>query len=95
MEGWSGEIAVADTEAIKSVNPVEIDVGTDVAKMADRAFAGFTSLKRIDVPNTVTEIGDYAFKDSGLVEVSIPDSVTKIGKGAFMNCRSLTHVVLP
>ncbi len=48
------------------------------------------------IPNSVTEIGDSAFKDcSALTSVTIPNSVTKIGNSAFKNCSALTSVTIP
>ncbi|MBP9991008.1 MAG: leucine-rich repeat protein, partial [Bacteroidales bacterium] len=47
----------------------------------------------VTIPNSVTSIGDYAFKDCrGLTSVTIPNSVTSIGKYAFQNCSGLTSV---
>ena len=50
----------------------------------------------MELPTTVTEIGDGAFLDysSSLTSVDMP-SVTEIGGGAFMFCRSLTSVDMP
>ena len=45
----------------------------------------------ITIPNTVTNIGNYAFyKCSSLTSVTIPNSVTSIGDYAFYSCNSLT-----
>ncbi|OQA49935.1 MAG: hypothetical protein BWY46_00265 [Firmicutes bacterium ADurb.Bin300] len=45
------------------------------------------------IPNSVTSIGDYAFKDSSsLTGVTIPDSVTNIGSSVFSGCTSLTAI---
>lgn len=45
------------------------------------------------VPETVTEIGDYAFYGcSGLTEIYLPDSVECIGSYAFYRCYSLAYV---
>ena len=52
---------------------------------------GITS---VVIPNTVTSIGDIAFKDNHLTEVTIPSSVTSIGEDAFYN-NKLTEVTIP
>lgn len=48
------------------------------------------------VPETVTEIANYAFaKCTDLKSVIFPNTVTKIGNKSFSGCSSLTDVVLP
>lgn len=48
------------------------------------------------VPQSVTEIGDFAFADcKGLTSVTIPNSVKSIGDFAFGNCIGLTSVTIP
>ena len=46
-------------------------------------------LYNIDIANTVTKIGKYAFANQQLEEVVIPPSVTSIGEKAFGNMSSL------
>ena len=59
-------------------------------------FIGCRSLTDIVIPNSVTNIGDYAFSGCrSLTDIVIPDSVTNIGDCAFWNCRSLTDIVIP
>ena len=50
----------------------------------------------IDIPSSVTSIGDYAFGGcESLTSVDIPSSVTTIGEWAFGNCTSLTSIDIP
>ena len=45
------------------------------------------------IPNSVTSIGDYAFRDcSSLTSITLPNSVTSIGCYAFGNCSSLADI---
>ena len=62
------------------------------------------NIKEIELPETVVEIGDYAFgKQSmgfgyyftALKQINIPNSVTSIGSAAFQGCTGLTSVIIP
>lgn len=68
--------------------------GKTVTKIGDEAFAYCENLKQVTIPDTITEIGENAFADSGLTSVEIPASVKTIGKQAFSNCDSLERVVM-
>ena len=49
--------------------------------------------KNTVIPNSVTSIGNGAFKGSyGLTSITIPNSVTRIEKGAFSACHGLTSI---
>ena len=59
-------------------------------------FIGCRSLTSLVIPDSVTNIGDYAFSGCrSLTDIVIPDSVTRIGDGAFRGCKSLTDIVIP
>ena len=60
---------------------------------AKHLYLNGKELKDLTIPNSVTSIGRYAFKDcSSLTSVTIPNSVTSIGSDAFAYCSSLTAV---
>ena len=54
------------------------------------------TVTEIVIPDYVTSIGAYAFKDcSKLTSIELPDGVTSIGDSAFYNCSSVTSVTIP
>ena len=60
-------------------------------------FRDCKSLESVEIPNSVTKIGDYAFQGcKSLSSVEIPSSVKKIGDKAFMCCaiNELSHPCL-
>ena len=96
----TGEIFNCDQTVTKADIPVEIN-GVAVTKigvdgLGCGAFENCAALTEVTIPNSVTEISDYAFSGcTALMSVTIPDSVTSIGKRAFYWCDSLTSVTLP
>ena len=72
--------------------------GHPVTEIGARAFSNSPFQGRryhsVDIPNTVTRIGDYAFAYTSLTEIAIPNSVTHIGENAFASC-GLTSAVIP
>lgn len=59
-------------------------------------FLANTSLKSIDIPDHIKEIGDGAFSDCFYLEyITIPDSVTSIDNSVFYNCSNLKSITIP
>lgn len=79
----------------KSIREVIIPYG--VEKIGNMAFQYCSNLKRITIPNSVTELGyQLTFSDcSSLESITIPSGVTKIPQNTFSNCTSLKTVKLP
>ena len=72
--------------------------GLPVTAIGNRAFYGDSTIESVVIPNSVTTIGDYAFRGcKGLTgELIIPDSVTTIGDSAFNWCSGLTgELIIP
>ncbi len=59
------------------------------------AFEGCVSLKKIDIPQNITQIGEYAFYASGIETFKIPSTVIKIEDYSFSYCNNLISVTIP
>lgn len=71
-------------------------IATPGAKPLSYSESSTTYMSVFNIPDQITEIGEYAFyKSPHLVRVGIPSSVTKIGDAAFYNCEKLASVTLP
>ena len=65
-------------------------------EIGNSAFTYCTNLKKVTIPNSVTNIGSAAFRHcENLTHVLIPNSVTNIGRSAFYYCTNLTNVIIP
>ena len=81
------------------VDPFKVKDGVvvipDGTKEIGQTMKGNTSLIRVVIPDSVTEIGVSAFDGcTGLTNIIIPDSVTKIGWSAFEGCTGLSSIVI-
>ena len=67
-----------------------IDLPALMDKVPLYAFTGDDKLVTGELPDAVTEIGDYALKNNGTAELTLPASLTHIGTGAMENMNNLT-----
>lgn len=75
-----------------NISTVTFEEGTTT--IASYLFAGLTSLKNIDIPDTVTTIEGGAFKYSGLESIVIGENVTRVEGHAYANCTSAASLDL-
>ena len=66
-----------------------------IGRIGNRAFYMNTSVKDVNIPGGVREIGDFAFARSGVEKVSIPEGTERIGYAAFYNCGQLSDLSIP
>lgn len=81
FEGQTFPVTNVDAFSFSSVSHVVIP---NTVKTIDTcAFNMDLCLSRVDIPNSVTHIGDYAFSSTSIKKIDIPQSVESIGENAF------------
>ncbi len=70
--------------------------GSRITSIGNNAFYGCVNMASISLPNTLTEIGEWAFAGNRnhLKEISIPANVKIIGDHAFAGCLKLEKVAM-
>ena len=73
---------------------VDLKLSKNVTKIPQAAFSMNIRLREVEIPDTVTEIGQMAFAGARLESLKIPASVRKIGEKAF-HLHHLTDLTIP
>ena len=90
------ETKLAGVTKIKIPSKCKV-IRSDYAFLGAESYRSFIAgIEEVEIPDTVTEIGSYAFHNFlELKKINIPNSVTRIGKGAFYLCSSLVSIKIP
>ena len=78
--------------AIEVKSDCEVIINDNIEHIPDY-FLCWSSITSINIPSSVTSIGDGAFYRTKLNSVILPSGVTSIGANAFKDCSSLRNVV--
>lgn len=92
-EGCNAIIETATNTLIAGCCSSKIPQG--ITKIAAHAFAGQFRLGSIDIPESVTYIGDYAFHYCPFYRIKLPQGLTYIGDYAFQMCNKLMEIEIP
>ena len=89
------EIQAGAFYSCRGLAKVEFEQPGSLLKVIGKeAFYGCSSLRTINFPNGLEEIGLRAFRESGLESVTTPKSMRIIRQSAFCKCQSLKKAVL-
>lgn len=70
--------------------------GKDVVAIDDKVFYKNKRIKKVIIPDTVTELGASVFKEcKNLETVELSKNLTVIGGECFKDCKSLMSIILP
>ena len=85
--GYSGVVEIPSAVYIN-------DKSMKVTSIESYAFYGCIDLRKVTVPNTVTEIGTYAFYATDIYEVTLSKNITEIKEFTFAST-SLSSITIP
>lgn len=77
----------------KDITKIELDDG--ITKIGNYLFGCLSNVESLEIPKSVTGIGNFAFTHCGIITFKIPDTVKNVGEGIFANCKQLTEVSFP
>lgn len=77
------------------VNLSEVKLHDGITSLGWGAFRGCAALEHLSLPESVTEIRQACFADSGLKEFTFPKGVTQVENYVFENCAALKTVDCP
>lgn len=94
-----GDLMVKQHEYTRGKGIITFD--SQLINIVRNLFNGKGTLSTIQIPLTITDIGDHAFANcNSLNSIKLSNNVENspikiIGEYAFSNCKSLTHIILP
>lgn len=76
---------------------VDYQGGAKIVEIGAYAFANIKALQTLEIPATVTKVGDYAFTGCSARYATIADGENAItfGTGVYANCTNLYSITLP
>lgn len=75
------------------INPKHIYFSDRCEEIAGSAFANCTNLEAVNIPDSVTRLGEYAFDGcTGLKSVTVGKGVSNISAFAFRNCHNIREL---
>lgn len=84
-----GEACFAGAENLR-----HIDSLTNIREIGYGAFAKCTNLTKIELGEKLHKLGEYSFKNSGIVTIKLKGTLKEISRCCFEGCNSLQRVVL-
>ena len=88
-------MAVGAFKGCKEITSIDLS-STEIPTITYHAFAGCTSLKKIILPTTVTEIQGDAFGGcTSLESIELPNGLVHLGEKVFTGCESLDSLTIP
>ncbi|MBO4904225.1 MAG: leucine-rich repeat domain-containing protein [Lachnospiraceae bacterium] len=86
---------IGDVYASYSGDADSVNIPAGVNTVGNRSFYKNENVKNVSLPNSITDIGEFAFARSGLTGIKLPNGTKRIDYAAFYKCPNLTDVYIP
>ena len=73
----------------------DIELPKELKRIGAGAFQYCKKLQKMDIPQSVEEIGEYTWMDTGIETINWPQNVKEIQFGVFDNCSNLKSFFVP
>lgn len=96
-ENWDEDVLYIGKYLIKARDTLsgEYAIKPGTVSIGGAAFVSCHALTGLMIPDSVTQVGSYAFSGADLSGVTLPEALTYIGSAAFKDCARLTAISIP
>lgn len=84
-----------NTGAVAKEGLVSLRIQEGIATIGNQALKDASQLSSIELPSTLTTVGENAFDGCGIISVEIPEGTYRLFDECFTECASLKTVVIP
>ena len=86
--------SIGDQAFYGCTNLSQCTLSDNITTIGYEAFYGCSNLS-VNIPNRISSINSFAFRESKILEAILPETLTTMGNGVFYDCKSLTTAVIP
>ena len=97
LENHREKYVILGDEVLVQYNGTDktVNIPDGVKKIAPIVFDSNEIIEYVTIPDTVTEIGLYAFASTNIRNLKLPKNLEIIGASAFRFCSNITEVAIP
>lgn len=77
------------------IREVRFERGSRVSKIGEYAFMGCANLREVVLPDSLKELGEGCFRETGVRSITLPQGVEKLPRYLFAWCGDLESIALP
>lgn len=87
-------VAIAPYAFSGAEGDLEVTLPSSIERIEENAFNRARGITSLEIPNSVTEIGKWAFANSSFREIKLPNTLNELSANLFYGS-NLTHIEIP